>query len=67
MQKKTRGDVMKSLDEVLKAYDIHHNKDKDCEHCPYNELTACIYSMNKDLYKYVILLKEENKKLIEQM
>lgn len=58
---------MKSLDEVLKAYDIHHDIDKGCENCPYNELIECEHSMYEDLYKYVILLREENKKLMIQL
>ena len=57
---------MKSLDEVLKAYNIHSSADWRCDECPYYN-DACIAQLEKDLYKYVMLLREENKKLMIQL
>ena len=57
MQKKTRGDGMKYLETVLKAYSIHYDKDKACTDCPYDK-KGCI-----ELYKYVARLRNKKKEI----
>lgn len=55
MQKKTKGDGMSDLETVLKAYNIHYDKDKACTDCPYDK-KGCI-----ELYKYVARLRNKKK------
>lgn len=57
---------MKSLETVLKCYSIHLDEDIGCERCLY-KFNGCVVQMEKDLYKHVIRLKEENERLIKCM
>ena len=58
-----------SLEEVLEAYDIHFGN--SCKGCIYEVKGefdgSCITRMEKDLHKYVMLLKEENMELIDRL
>lgn len=60
------GDGMKDLDTTLEAYDIHFDRNRDCEDCPYKYIDDCINEITYDLYKHAKRLKEENKKLKER-
>jgi hypothetical protein len=57
---------MKDLDTTLEAYDIHFDRNRDCEDCPYKYIDDCINEITYDLYKHAKRLKEENKKLKER-
>lgn len=46
---------MSDLETVLKAYNIHYDKDKACTDCPYDK-KGCI-----ELYKYVARLRNKKK------
>ena len=58
-----------SLEEVLEAYDIHFGK--SCKGCIYEVKGefdgSCITRMEKDLHKYLMLLRKENRELIDKM
>ena len=57
---------MKYLDTTLEAYDIHFDRIRDCEDCPYNDIDDCINEITYDLYKHAKRLKEENRNLKER-
>ena len=57
---------MKYLDTTLEAYDIHFERNRDCEDCPYNDIDDCINEITYDLYEHAKILKDENKKLKER-
>lgn len=54
------------LDLALKSYDAHFNKNMNCEECFYIYDHLCAVQMERDLYKHVTRLKEENDKLKEE-
>lgn len=58
-----------SLEEVLEAYDIHFSN--SCKGCIYEVKGefdgSCITRMEKDLHKYLMLLRKENRELIDKM
>lgn len=56
---------MKYLDTTLEAYDIHFDRNRGCEDCPYNDIDDCINEITYDLYKRAKRLKEENDRLIK--
>lgn len=60
-----------SLEEVLKAYDTHFSDEGLCKDCLYEVKGefdgSCITRMEKDLHKYLMLLRKENRELIEKM
>ena len=60
-----------SLDEVLKAYDIHFSEEGHCKDCLYEVKGgfdgSCVVRMTKDLHKYVIMLKEANEELMMRL
>lgn len=57
---------MKDLDTTLEAYDIHFDRNRDCEDCPYNDIDDCINEITYDLHKHAKRLKEENEELKEE-
>lgn len=57
---------MKDLDTTIEAYDIHFDRIRDCEDCPYNDIDDCINEITYDLYKHAKILKGENRKLKER-
>lgn len=63
---------MKDLETVLKAYENHGSKDinpfsMDCDKCPYQYEEYCSYVMYEDMYEHLKALKEENRKLLNEI